>query len=211
MGAYTIQVNYDSDNLTPYAVVDQLKYSDAILGDQNYGSLGSNLNYATGKVQFNWYRNNSYGYAPDATAGKLTLAYVYFTPTDSTVTYTSDDFTISVITLASTTGTDQKDYTCTSYFTFDVTGDLGGNKVVALYASTDGGENKQQLECYTTTDYDSTTMEYADATTTFLVAVENTKSTTAAVDITIYGQLEDGTYVSLGDYTQSNFLVQTFA
>ncbi|MCD8215616.1 MAG: hypothetical protein LUC97_08265 [Clostridiales bacterium] len=202
---YEIIINYDSTYYSPYTAVDGLTYS-TLFGTSSYGSMTPNLAFGDNQAYLNWYVTGaSY---PNPTAGTVTLATVYFSLSDTTHTPSSNDFTINRIRLSDTTETQ---FYCTSYFTFDVTGDLGGNKVVALYASTDGGSTKQKLEYYTSTDWEDGT-EYAEATTSFLVAVENETDTSGAsvVDITIYGELEDGTYVALGDYTQEGFLVQTF-
>ncbi|MCD8159558.1 MAG: hypothetical protein LUD77_11980 [Clostridiales bacterium] len=211
--SYEITVNYDATKYTYDTVVDKATYTSHGT-TSTMGTLVPNENTA-GVIEIAYACGGGNGF-PTVTDGTVTLlCLTYLAPVDNTQTEVSDsEFSVTVNFIEDfSTSTAVKIYgtSMKSYFTFDVTGDLGGNKVVALYASTDDGVTKQQLKYYTTTDYDSTTMEYADATTTFLVAVENDQRATAAVDITIYGQLEDGTYVLLGDYTQSDFLVQTFA
>lgn len=150
---------------------------------------------------------------PTVTDGKLTLIEVYLAPIGNTIPAVTDtDFSIGVNYVADYDGGNNTAYWGTdmrSYFTFDVTGDLGGNEVIALAASTDGGVTKQPLEYYVSTDWAEGT-EYADATTKFLVAVKNNQGTDSTANITIYGEKADGTYIPLTAYDQSDFAVQTF-
>lgn len=205
--AFTIQVNYDSTKLTPRKVTDLMQYED-MFGDMvNYGSIGYNLNYATNKAQITWYINNADNVQPIIKDGEtLTIANLMFVNNSGATDFTSDDFTFTIITLGDM---DETRLSCNSIFQFDVTGDLGGNEVIALAASTDGGITKQPLEYYLSTDWTEGT-EYASATTKFLVAVNNTQDIVDNVDITIYGEKADGTYIPLTAYDQNDFLVQTF-
>lgn len=209
LGAYTIQVNYDNTELTPGKVTDLLTYTDVFGDSVNYGSMAANVNYTDTKVQFNWYWNNSDNEQVVIENGDtVQIANVMFKNNTGKTDFTSNDFKVSVITLADW---DETRLSCDSIFQFDVTGDLGGNKVVGLAASTDGGVTKQELTKYVSTTFTGDSTDYASATTKFLVAVDNTQGTNAVTDITIYGKLEDGTYIPLSAYDQKDFLVQTFA
>lgn len=150
---------------------------------------------------------------PTVTDGKLTLIEVYLAPVDSTIPSVTDtDFSIGVNYVADYDQGNNTAYFGTdmnSFFTFDVTGDLDGNEIVALAASTDGGVTKQPLEKYVSTDWTEGT-EYASATTKFLVAVKNEQGIDSTANIIIYGEKADGTYVPLTAYDQSDFAVQTF-
>lgn len=203
--SYDLTINFDSSKFTAVRVVDSLKYTDPIFGEEaTYGSITSNVNYADGQVRFNWYWNNADLVYPYPSLEGFELAKVYFSTTESN--YSSSDFRITANMVADKAETS---FECKSFFTFDVTGDLGGNEVVALGASTDGGVTIQPLNYYTSTDWIEGT-DYADATTTFLVSVKNTTSDLGVADVTIYGELSDGTYVPLSAYNQSNLLVQKF-
>lgn len=210
LSAYDVTVNYDTSKYTYARIVDTLTFYDDFWGeDATYGSLGTNAAANNdGTVTFNWFINNSYGYFPEPDENdKIKLAEVYFTPIGD---YSENDFTVTATEIANQAEDvwSGNKGNMKSFFTFDVTGDLGGNRVVALGASTDGGAKIQPLEYYTTTNY-TKGMEYAKATTTFLVAVNNSGADEVA-DITIYGQLEDGKYIPLTTYDQSDFLVQDF-
>lgn len=204
-GAYTIQVKYDTGKFTPVRVVDTLTYVDPIFGETtNFGSLSANVNYDPGVVQFNWFVNNGDAVYPQPNEGTIKLANVYFSTSETE--YSSKDFPLVIVTLCDK---DEVDFEVKSYFTFDVTGDLGGKEVVALGASTDGGITIQPLNYYSTTNW-TEGMDYADATTTFVVSVENTRGLVDFTDVTIYGELADGAYIPLSAHDQSKFLVQTF-
>lgn len=211
LASYDLTVNYDNSKYTYARLVDALTYENDWFETTNYGSMATNNDAnSDGSVEFNWYMNNADKKfpVPDEN-GKIKVAEVWFNAVDD---YSENDFSVTVKMLSN-----QSEYewsgkagNMNSYFTFDVTGDLGGNEVVALGASTNGGIDIQPLEYYTTTDW-AEGKDYADATTTFLVAVDNTQGATDVTDITIYGELEDGSYVPLSSLDQSDFLVQTFS
>lgn len=204
---YQIQINYDSSKFTAKKATDLLKYQDDFGDEVTYGSMSCNPAYGTNKAQIVWYINNADNLQPIIKDGNtLTIANIMFTNDTGVSEVSSNEFTFSVVTLADM---DSVDVTRSSIFQFDVTGDLGGNKVVGLAASTDGGATKQTIDKYLTTTWTDGT-DYANATTKFLVAVENTQGTNAVTDITIYGKLENGNYIPLSTYDQKDFLVQTF-
>lgn len=206
--AFTIQVNYDSTKLTPRKVTDLMQYEDDFGDMVNYGTIGQNLNIATNKAQITWYINNADNKQPIIKDGDtLTIANMMFVNKSGSTDITSNDFTFTIVTLADMAETR---LSCNSLFTFDVTGDLDGNEIVGLAASTDGGVTKQELTKYLSTTLTEDSIDYASATTKFLVAVDNTQGANAVTDITIYGKLEDGTYIPLSSLDQKDFLVQTF-
>ncbi len=209
IGAFSFQIYYDNTKLTPGKVVDLMTYTDDFGDEVNIGSIGYNLNYAEDKVSVSWYINNAdaYNVSPKITNGDTyTVANVLFKYANGSTEITSNDFTITNVVLGDMYDTR---LSCNTIFQFDVTGDLGGNEVVALAASTDGGVTKQPLNYYLSTNWEEGT-EYANATTKFLVAINNTTGAVDYANITIYGEKADGTYVPLADYDQSNLLVQTF-
>lgn len=208
LSGYDITVNYDNSKYTYARLVDSLTYTNEWDETTNYGALGTDNNSnSDGTVTFNWFMNNSdlKFPVPDKN-NKIKLAEIWFKAIDN---YSENDFTVTEI------GNQNEDKwsgalgNINSFFTFDVTGNLGGNEVVALAASTDNGITKQPLEYYTNTNWEEG-MDYAAATTTFLVAVDNTQGTDDVTDITIYGELEDGSYIPLSSFDQSDFLVQDF-
>lgn len=206
---YQIQINYDSSKFTAKKATDLLKYQDDFGDEVTYGSMSCNPAYGTNKAQIVWYINNADNLQPIIKDGNtLTIANIMFTNNTGVSEVSSNEFTFSVVTLADM---DSVDVTRNSIFQFDVTGNLGGNEIVGLAASTDGGATKQELTKYLSTTLTEDSTDYASATTKFLVAVDNTQGTNAVTDITIYGKLEDGTYIPLSEYDQKDFLVQTFA
>lgn len=155
---------------------------------------------------------------PTIVDGKLTLIEVYLVPIDENnmPSVNDSDFSVGAGTLGGYVDDentmDGNAFDCSdmmSFFTFDVTGDLGGQEIVALAASTDGGETKQDLDKYVSTTW-TEGMDYADATTKFLVAINNTEGGSWIVNVLIYGVLEDGTYVPLAEYNEHQFFIQSF-
>lgn len=168
-----------------------------------------------GSIHMTYSCTGANGY-PTIVDGKLTLIEIYLIPLGDTPAEVKDtDFNIYVNLVDDENAHDSDTYNGSimkSFFKLDVTGDLGGNAVVGLAASVDGGVTKQPLNYYSSTTY-TDGMEYADATTTFVVSVNNTKDAAGSAsiaDVTIYGVLEDGTYVPLTSYDQTNFLIQKF-
>ena len=211
VSCYEIVLNYDN------TVWQYDGYNDPnTYGTRNPQQLGTvTTNPAVnndGTVELVFTCSGANGF-PTVTDGKLTLVEVYLAPIGDTIPAVTDtDFSIGVNYVADYDGGSNTAYWGTdmnSFFTFDVTGDLGGNLIVALAASTDGGVTKQPLDKFVSTTWNEGT-NYEDATTKFLVAVENTQGVNANTDITIYGEKEDGTYVPLTSYDQSDFVVQTF-
>lgn len=211
-----IYLYYDASKWSYYQIANDASITDRRGNKTSVGSVAAGV-ITDGKLSIVYTNDMSVGApAPDAN-GNIALCTVTFDTVPSTVPAVSDtEFTIGVKELEdyNTGGGLENNYylgenDLTSFFTFDVTGDLGGNEVVALAASTDGGVTMQPLEYYVSTDWTDGT-EYASATTKFLVAVKNTQGTAGFADITIYGEKADGTYVPLTTYDQSNFLVQTF-
>jgi uncharacterized protein YbaA (DUF1428 family) len=207
LGAYDITLNYDSSKYTYGRIVDSLTYVNDFDETTNYGTITTNANEnKNGAAHFVWYRSNEDAVAPVPDEnGQIKIAEVWFKKVDSP---SASDFSITVAKIATDTESLWEDLH--SFFSFDVTGDLGGNKIVALAASTDGGASKQALEYYTTTTLADDSTDYAGATTTFVVSVNNTTGETAVADITIYGQKEDGTWIPLSSYDKTNFQIQAF-
>ena len=210
VSVYEIVLNYDSSVWSYDSYNDPNTYGTR--NPQPMGTITTNPAVNNdGTVELVYTCSGANGF-PTVSDGKLTLLEVYLSPKSGTPSVTDTDFSIGVNYVADYDGGNNTAYWGTdmnSFFTFDVTGDLGGNEVVALAASTDNGVTKQPLEYYTTTDW-TDGMDYADATTTFLVAVDNLQGNDAVTDITIYGELEDGSYIPLSSYDQSDFVVQTF-
>lgn len=213
VSAYEITVNYDPNVWSYDSAVDDATYTSR---GQKYpmGSMVTNpANNNDGTVEIVYSCGGGNGFAAPDANGQIALCTVYLTPKDSSTTTLKDsDFSVGVKYVADYDGSNNTSYMGTdmrSFFTFDVTGDLGGNEIVALGASTDGGVTIQPLEYYVSTDWNEG-MAYADATTKFLVAVNNTKGTTDVADVTIYGELADGSYIPLASHSKNDFLVQSF-
>lgn len=213
VSAYEIEVLYDKNEWSYDSAVDDATYT--VRGNKlPMGSMVTNPAINNdGSVKIVYACGGGNGFASPDENGQIALCTVYLAPKNADKTSVDDsEFSVSVKYVAdydggnntSFMGTDMK-----SFFTFDVTGDLGGNEIVALGASTDGGATIQPLEYYVSTDW-TEGMAYADATTKFLVAVNNTKGVTDVADVTIYGELADGTYIPLASCDKNNFLVQTF-
>lgn len=221
VSAYGLTLNYDTSVWTyddNSQVEDNATYT--VRGQQKpLGSLVTNpANNADGTVEISYACGGANGFAGPDENGTIALFTVYLSPIgDMPATISDNDFSVGVNYVADYDGSKNTAYWGTdmnSFFTFDVTGDLGGNRVVALAASTDGGATMQPLTKYVSTDWTEGT-DYTAATTKFLVAVNNTVvadsvGKDAIADITIYGEKEDGTYVPLTTYDQNNFQVQTF-
>jgi hypothetical protein len=205
LGAYDMTLHYDSSKYTYDEIVDALTYKSG-RNEKNYGNLTTNdAANVNGAVHFIWAKSGTVCPTPDEN-GQIEIADVWFATTETTPS--ANDFSVTVSKIA--TGTESLWEDLHSFFSFDVTGDLGGNKIVALAASTDGGASKQALEYYTTTTLADDSTDYAGATTTFVVSVNNTTGETAVADITIYGQKEDGTWIPLSSYDKTNFQIQAF-
>lgn len=207
---YQLTFNYDTSKYTYARLKDSLVYTDDFGDTANYGSMTTNnANNGDGTIEFVWFNSGTVFPAPDEN-NNIKIAEAWFSSTASE--YSSSDFSVTVTKISDGLANNETHYNSTnmkSFFTFDVTGDLGGNEIVALGASTDGGATIQPLEYYVSTDW-TEGMAYADATTKFLVALNNTKGTTDVADVTIYGELADGTYIPLANHSKNNFLVQTF-
>lgn len=215
LSAVQMVLTYDSDLWTYYSTTNDAYIMDRRGQKQLVGSVAANV-VTPGEVIIVYTCDGSVGFAAPDDNGKIPVCTVTFDATASSPDTVSDnDFTAEVTLIEDyNEGGGENNIVIrsdelNSFFTFDVTGDLGGNEVVALAASTDNGVTKQSLEYYTTTDW-TDGMDYADATTTFLVAVDNLQGNDAVTDITIYGELEDGSYIPLSSLDKSDFLVQDF-
>ena len=206
---------YDASKWSYYQIANDAFIVDRRGNKTTVGSVAAGV-MGEGRLSIVYTNDMSVGApAPDEN-GNITLCTVTFDTVPSVVPDVSDtEFTVGVKELEdyNTGGGLENNYylgenDLTSFFTFDVTGDLGGNEIVSLWASVDGGD-LQPLEYYVSTDWTEGTA-YSEATTKFLVAVKNTKGTAGKADITIYGQTADGTNVPLTAYDQSGFLVQSF-
>ena len=218
--AYSMELQYDNSRWEYAGINDDATYS--FRGQTNpKGSLTVNntdeMTNNDGKVRVEYACGGGNGFPEPDENGQIALFTVYLNPigSNSGDSISDNEFTVGVTRVTDFDYDTQNSNpylgeNMKSFFTFDVTGDLDGNEVVALAASTDNGVTKQPLEYYTTTDW-TDGMDYADATTTFLVAVDNTQGATDVTDITIYGELEDGSYIPLSSLNQSDFLVQTFS
>lgn len=215
VSTYDITVKYDSSVWQYDGYNDPNTYTKR---GQTYqlGTVYTNdANNQNGEIHMTYSCIGANGY-PVITDGKLTLVEVYLTPkTGVTVSEIKDSsFSVGVNFIEDEDVTDGVESypgsEMNSYFTFDVTGDLDGNEIVGLAASTDGGATKQDLDKYVSTTLTKDSTDYASATTKFLVSVANTQGADAVTDITIYGKLEDGTYIPLSSLDQKDFLVQTF-
>lgn len=213
VSAYEIVVNYDVNAWFFDSAVDDATYTSR---GQKY-PMGSMLTNPAinndGTVEIVYACGGGNGFASPDENGQIALCTVYLTPKDSNKTTVEDtEFSVSVKYVADYDGGNNTGFEGTamkSFFTFDVTGDLGGNEVVALGASTDGGATIQPLEYYASTNW-TEGMAYAEATTKFVVALNNTTGTTAVADVIIYGQLADGKYIPLAEHSKNDFLVQSF-
>lgn len=171
-------------------------------------------NNNAGNIKMTYSCTGANGYT-NVVDGSATLVIIYLSPIDSTIPdVTDNDFSVVVNIMDdedATTG--EQAYPASemkSFFKFDVTGDLGGNEIVGLAASVDGGATMQELTKYASTTLTEADTDYTQATTTFVVSVNNTKGATGIVDVTIYGIKADGTYVPLTSYDQADFQVQNF-
>lgn len=203
LASYDLRMYYDTDKYEYVGIYDDLKVNSR----KYYGAFGTaDQNNTNGVINWNWYITTTTFPTPDEN-GEMLIAEAEFTLKDASATVSDSDFTFGVKTLSNQ---GELDYDMNSYFTFDVTGDLDGNEIVGLAASTDGGVTKQDLDKYVSTTLTEDSTDYASATTKFLVSVANTQGADAVTDITIYGKLEDGTYIPLSSLDQKDFLVQTF-
>lgn len=212
VATYELSVIYDSNLWTYDGYNDPNTYGSG-RNEKPMGTVTTNPAINNdGSVELVFTCSGANGY-PTITDGKLTLVEVYLAPKDSNnmPAITDNDFSVKVKYVDDENTKDGNAFdgsVMKSFFTFDVTGNLGGNEIVALGASTDGGVTIQPLEYYVSTDW-TEGMAYADATTKFLVAVNNTKGTTDVADVTIYGELADGSYIPLASCNKNDFLVQS--
>lgn len=219
VSAYGITLNYDTSVWTydsDSQVEDNATYTQR--GQSKpMGMLVTNAAQNNdGTVEISYACGGGNGFAGPDENGQIALFTVYLSPvSDFPATISDNDFSVGVNYVSDYDGGNNTAYWGTdmnSFFTFDVTGDLDGNEIVALAASTDGGVTKQPLEKYVSTDWVEGS-EYASATTKFLVAVDlsgNAVGEDQVADITIYGEKEDGTYIPLTSLDQKDFQVQTF-
>lgn len=215
ISCWDIVIKYDADVWQYDGYNDPNTYEKR---GQTYqlGTVYTNdANNNDGTIEMTYSCIGANGY-PQVTDGKFTLVEIYLAPKNDTVSSVNDsDFSIGVAFLEDEDVTDGVESfpggEMNSFFTFDVTGNLDGNEIVGLAASTDGGATKQALTKYVSTTLTSDSTDYASATTKFLVAVNNTQGADGVTDVTIFGLKEDGTYVSLSSLDQNDFLVQTFS
>lgn len=216
VSAYGITLNYDV-NVWTYdgdsQVEDNATYTQRGQSKPMGMLVTNSANNDDGTVEVSYACGGGNGFASPDENGQIALFTVYLSPRNGfPATISDNDFSVGVYMVSDYDGGNNTAYwgtDMTSFFTFDVTGDLDGNEIVALAASTDGGVTKQPLDKYVSTTWTDGT-EYADASTKFLVAFNNTQNADTITDVTIYGEKEDGTYIPLTSYDQNDFLIQSF-
>lgn len=215
LSAVQMTLKYDSNVWDYYQTTNDASVVDRRGNKVLVGSVAANV-VTPGEVIIVYVCDGSNGFATTDENGTIPVCTVTFDKKGNIPDSISDnDFSTNVVLVEDyNEGGGPNNYVIRtdefkSFFTFDVTGDLGGNEVVALGASTDGGATIQPLDKYASTTW-TDGMAYAEATTKFVVALNNTTGTTAVADVIIYGQLEDGTYIPLAEHNKNGFLVQSF-
>lgn len=214
--SYDFEIHFDTTKYEFKAVSDPLKYFDEDAEDDvNYGSQNYNI-MSEGNLRINWYVTANVMPQEDPNTGLMSIhiADVKFALTDE---YDPKDFDFNIITVGEYIDmTSHPDITqFNSFFTFDVTGNLGGTEIDAVGVSTDGGQNITELDKYFSTDLTSDAVAFDTATTKFLVAFNNPASGNEVKEVTVYGKkVDDGTWIPLGEYladaNQSSFINRAF-